>query len=136
MGMQKTKLYLSLLSTEAEYVALAEACKEGIWILHLLKDFQHQNKLPITIFKDNQSCLKMITNRKFSNRTKHIDTGYHFISKLYEDDIMKFHYCETENMLADMMTKPLKEVKLKSMLQVCGLIDYTMSPWDIVEGEC
>lgn len=114
---------VALSSTEAEYVALAEACQEGNWIQRLLADMGHQLKELIVMYEDNQSCLKMLQNAKFSNKTKHIDTKYQYVNILYEKGVMKFEYCPTENMLADMMTKPLKQVKLKAMLERGGLID-------------
>lgn len=114
---------VSLSSTEAEYVALAETCQEGVWIIRLLNDIKHKNQLPVTIFEDNQSCLKMIQKKKYSHRTKHIDTRYYYVNDLYENGTMFFKYCPTEDMLADLMTKPLKEVKLKIMMERCGLSD-------------
>lgn len=114
---------VALSSTEAEYIALTEACQERIWIQRLLEDLQHKTKEPVIIFEDNQSCLKMLQNKKFSNRTKHIDTKYHYVNDLYKEGSVKFEYCPTEEMLADMMTKPLKGVKLQDMMGRCGLTD-------------
>lgn len=111
---------VSLSSTEAEYVALAEACQEAVCLIRLLKDFQHNNQLPITMYEDNQSCLKILETRRFSNRTKHIDVKHHYVNALYEDGTIKFVYCPTEHMLADMMTKPLKEIRLRTLTEKCG----------------
>lgn len=112
---------VSLSSTEAEYVALAEACQEGVWLIRLLKDLQHQSQLPVKMYEDNQSCIKMVQNRKFSNRTKHIDTKYHYANEMYEKGIFIFEYCPTEDMLADIMTKPVRDIKLKAMVMKFGL---------------
>lgn len=76
---------VSLSSTEAEYVALAEACQEGIWIIRLLEDIKFGHNSPLTMYEDNQSCIKMIENRRFSHRTKHIDTKYQYVNQLYEE---------------------------------------------------
>ncbi|XP_075164053.1 uncharacterized protein LOC142236702 [Haematobia irritans] len=70
---------VSLSSTEAEYIALAEATQEAIWLRRLLTDFGIQIETPTEIFEDNQSCIKLVENEKFSRRTKHVDTKYHFI---------------------------------------------------------
>ena len=112
---------VALSSTEAEYVALAEACQESIWISLLLEDFLDRKKNTTVIFEDNQSCLKLISNKKFSHRTKHIDTKFHLVKELKEGGTLDFKYCPTDQMLADMLTKPLNIIKLKYLAQKCGL---------------
>lgn len=101
---------ITLSSTEAEYVALFETSKEIIWLNNLVKFFCVQNN-PILIFTDSQSCLKMISNEKFSNRTKHIDIKYHHVKN-----------CVSKN-FADLFTKPLGPTKIKHLCDLAGLID-------------
>lgn len=113
---------ISLSTMEAEYIALAEACQEGLWIQRLLKDFGKQQRKKTVIYEDNQSCLKFILNSKFSNRTKHIDTKYHFVKDLKNRDIMDFKYCPTEHMLADMLTKPMGAQKLSTLREKNNLL--------------
>ncbi|XP_051163516.1 uncharacterized protein LOC127282958 [Leptopilina boulardi] len=112
---------VALSSTEAEYIALAEACQECIWIRRLLEDFLNYKQGPTTIFEDNQSCLKFLSNKKFSHRTKHIDTKFHFVKQLKENRTLNFEYCPTDRMLADMLTKPLSRIKLRTLAEGCGL---------------
>ena len=112
---------IALSSTEAEYISLAEACQEGMWIKKLLHELMNNESIDIIIHEDNQSYLKMISNFKFSNRMKHIDTKYHFIKNLQSQGLMHFKYCPTEFMIADLLTKPLNALKLKFLLQKCGL---------------
>jgi len=58
-------------SMEAEYIALSEASSEALWIRRLLKDFKQPEKDLTTIYKDKQSCLKLIKEEKLSSRSKH-----------------------------------------------------------------
>lgn len=67
-------------------------------------------KYPIQIYEDNQSCIQMVTNAKFSARTKHIDVRYHYIKNLYNTGIIKLVYCPTEYMIADVLTKPFLQL--------------------------
>ncbi|KAK2578839.1 hypothetical protein KPH14_012194 [Odynerus spinipes] len=124
---------VALSSAEAEYIALSEACQEGLWIIKLLEDFCEVTNLPIKLYEDNQSCIKLSSNQKFSKRSKHIDTKYHFIKELQEGNVIKLTYCHTNDMLADMLTKPLQSTKLKQLSQECGL--STINDVD-VEEEC
>lgn len=112
---------IALSSTEAEYVSLAEACQEAIWIKKLLKGFLGQENIEAIIYEDKTSCLNMVSNPKFSNQTKHIDTKYHFVRSLFDQGVIKFKYCPTDEMTADLLTKPLLATKLNYLLQKCGL---------------
>ena len=106
---------VSLSSTEAEYIALAETCQEVVWLRDISKEFSIWNENSITINVDNQSCMKMVGRKKFSNRTKHVDTKFHFISDLKEKNYISLKYCPTDINIADMLTKPLQSVKLSQL---------------------
>ena len=103
---------VSLSSTEAEYIALAETCQEVVWLRSLCSDFNIAESEPTVVNVDNQSCVRMIEMKRFSNRTKHVAVKYHFTSDLKEHGKVDFRYCPTDRNIADMLTKPLKRVKL------------------------
>lgn len=107
---------------EAEYVAMAEASRELLWIRKLLKDFNVELTGPISMYEDNQSAIKMVKNGESRNKTKHVDVKYHFVTDLTRKGIMEIHYCPTDEMIADMMTKPLGATKLKKYREACNLI--------------
>lgn len=112
---------VALSSTEAEYIALSEACQEGMWISYILRDLLGKDSLKLTLYDDNQSCIQIATNNKFSNRTKHIETRYHFVRRLRQEKIIELKYCPTDQMIADLLTKPLSATKLNFLLQKCNL---------------
>ena len=71
----RKQLIVALSSTEAEYIALAEATKEGIYLRRLL------NELGITVQTmklkcDNQGAQKLTRNSTYHNRTKNIDISF------------------------------------------------------------
>jgi hypothetical protein len=52
-------------------------------------------------------------------RCKHIDVRFHFLRDLTKDGVVELVHCNTQDQLADLMTKPLKLeafCKLKSGL--------------------
>lgn len=104
---QKT---VALSSTEAEYISLADACKEGLFIRNFLKDIINKSVI-ITMHNDNQSALKLCKTSLFHARTKHIDVRHHFIRQCVNDKIVMLKYLCTSDMLADILTKPLCRVK-------------------------
>lgn len=95
-----------LLATEAEYIALADACQEAIWLRNLLEDFGHTQNEATTIYEDNQSCIKLTKNHKFSKRTKHVDTKFHYVKHLKELSLLNC-YCDTEHMMSRYINKTI-----------------------------
>jgi hypothetical protein len=122
----------ALSSTEAEYIALSETCKETLWLKRLLKFFDLDSVDGTTIFTDSQSCMNMIKNDKFSNRTKHIDTRFHFTKDLVSSKSIKLNYVETENNVADLFTKPLGPTRIKYLRELIGLVEVSIT----IEGKC
>lgn len=104
---------VALSSTESEFISLSEACREAIWIRKLLTDMMVPQTNATTIFEDNQGCLRMMDEGKFSNRTKHIDTKLYFIKHHIDKRDIICEYCPTQEMLADMLTKPLNSIKIQ-----------------------
>lgn len=102
-----------MFSTEAEFIALSEACKEAQWIRRDLLDFGMCVNEPTTIYEDNQSCLKLIEEEKLTNRSKHIDVKYYYVKDYIERQIVRCVYCPTEEMIADHLTKPLHATRIK-----------------------
>ena len=117
----KKQQIVALSSSEAEYIALALAVQEGIWIKNLLteilKDQVKDNQL--MIYEDNQSCIKMTKNPVNHGRTKHIDIRYHFLRDQVKKGQVKIAYKETKEMLADILTNglqgPLHQEKMKNI---------------------
>ena len=53
------------LSVEAEYMAMCQAAKEGIWVVGLLEDLGIDLQRPLVIFGDNQGALALAQNPAF-----------------------------------------------------------------------
>jgi len=70
---------VTLSTTEAEYVACSEVVKEVLFILQLLKHLRVEVQLPIRVHVDNIGAIFLAENQNSSDRTKHIDTRYHFV---------------------------------------------------------
>ena len=52
---------VTLSSTEAEYISLAEAATEAIWMTRLLEDLKQVTD-NVVLYEDNQSCIHMLQN--------------------------------------------------------------------------
>jgi hypothetical protein len=112
---------IALSSTEAEYIAISEAVQEAMWLKSLFSDFGQELDLPIIIYEDNQSCLKLLENERINTRTKHIGVKYQFSRQAKLSGDVDFIYCPTDMMIADFLTKPLQAAKLKQLRELAGL---------------
>lgn len=113
---------VALSSTEAELISITDAAKEAIWLRRLLQELHQQINGPTLIFEDNQSCLKIIQNSNASSRTKHIDVRYNFIKDYVKRNVLLCKYCSTEDMIADILTKPLNRTKFEKFRFMIGLV--------------
>jgi hypothetical protein len=73
----------------------------------MLKYFLQEKQEPTTIFCDNNSTIMLSKNRVFHNKTKHIDTRYHFIRELKNNKEICLEFCKSKEKIADNFTKAL-----------------------------
>ena len=114
---------VAMSSAESEYIALAETCKEVLWIKEIMKALDINAPKTTTIFTDSQSCIAMLKNQRFSHRTKHFDTRFHFIRDHVNKGTIRLEYVPTSENTADLMTKPLGGPKTEYLRQKAGLFD-------------
>lgn len=60
------------------------------------------------IYIDNRSAQELAKNPVFHERSKHIDTRYHFIRECIAKKEMELIYVKTQDQVADIFTKSLK----------------------------
>ena len=104
---------MALSTAEAEYMVLASATQEAIW----MRQLTHGSAGPLLIFEDNQAAICMARNPQFHGRAKLVDIKYHFIREKVCSGIVELKYCCTEDMIADILTKSLPQdnfVKLRT----------------------
>ncbi|MCO5603279.1 hypothetical protein L7F22_057428 [Adiantum nelumboides] len=93
-------------TTEAEYVAANEACKEAIWLGRLVANLEIKVEMP-ELYCDSQSDVRLAKNPTFHLKTKHIDMKYHFIRKVLEDKQIQLIKVHTKDNPIDLLTKGL-----------------------------
>ena len=113
---------VSLSSTEAEYKAMSDACREGLWLRNLLSELCLRPPSSIPLHVDNEGAEALAKNPTHHSRTKHIHTRYHFVRECVTNDSISIHHVGSKDMLADMLTKPLGRVLLQSHRQRFGIV--------------
>ena len=117
-------LALSTSISEAEYVALSSVTQEAVWLRKLLiSDLQVTSQESTLIMEDNQGAISIAKNPVAHSRTKHIDIRYHYIREAVQEGIMNLCYCPTEQMIADLLTKPLPREHFKMLRDAMGMVE-------------
>jgi hypothetical protein len=68
---------------------------EAIWLRKLLTGLFGQELEPTVIHCDNQSCIKLLENPMFHDRSKHIEIRYHFIKDRVQKGAVQLQYIPT-----------------------------------------
>ena len=119
----KKQTNVALSTAEAEYMALSSAAQEAIGMRQLLFDLKNKPTKPTVLFEDNQSCICIAKNPQFHGRTKHIRIKYHFVRDQVKENNIEIKYCNTEDIVADMLTKGLNVEKFINFRNMLGLSD-------------
>ena len=101
----RLQVTVCLSTVEAEYVALCAAAQELKYILQLLEGFGIVIHRPVLVHEDNKGCVFLAMNMSTTNKSKHIDIKYHFIRQCIREKKMTVVWCETSQMIADILTK-------------------------------
>lgn len=118
----KKQRSVALSTAEAEYMALTEAAKEAIHLKQLGNDLG-SSLTTVTIFSDNQPAKSLTENSIVSSRSKHISIREHFIRDSVLRGDVKVLYKNTEEMVADIFTKPLPGPRFLFLRDHLGLVD-------------
>jgi hypothetical protein len=113
---------VALSTTEAEYMAACLACTEAVWLRKLLSGLFYIELDATSIHCDNQSCIKLLVNPVFHDKSKHIGIKYHFIRDVVGKGAVKLHYVATNEQVADVLTKSLSKVKFEYFREKLGLV--------------
>ena len=108
----KKQKSVTLSTTEAEYMCLADATREAAWLQNLYRELGREIS-PTKIYGDNQSALAIAKNPQYHKCTKHFDIKHHYIREKINDNSIVVEYCPTEDMTADIFTKPLPKAKFQ-----------------------
>jgi len=120
----KKQPIVTLSTTEAEFISATSCACQAIWLRRILQQLGQNQEESTTIHCDNSSAIKLCKNPVLHGRSKHIDVRFHFIRELTNMGVVEVIHCNTQNQIADIMTKPLKNdafVKLRGLMGICSM---------------
>lgn len=103
----KKQRTVALSTCEAELYAEAAAIQEVLWLRGLMKELRLQSNTGSIIHGDNQSAIAVSKNGVRSDRTKHVDIKYHFVTESVEQGEVVLKWVPTNEQQADIFTKAL-----------------------------
>ena len=103
---------VTLSTAEAEFVSLTECTKQALWFKNLFKEIFNQ-VIKFKIMVDNKACIVIAQDTNSKGRCKHIDLRYKFIQEEIMKNEIELEYINTENILADPLTKSIRSTNDK-----------------------
>ena len=96
----KKQPIVTLSLAEVEYVVATSVACQAIWMRRVLKYLSQKHQELTTIFCNNNSTIALSKNHVFHKTTKHIDTRFHFIRELVNDNEICLEFCRFEDQLS------------------------------------
>jgi hypothetical protein len=99
---------VALSSCEAEYIAMASAAQESMFLRGLMNVLDADPAgSPLILYGDNQGAIAQAANPIGHKRSKHIDIRHHYLRELVEKKTIQLAYVPTAQNVADILTKNL-----------------------------
>ena len=94
-----------------------------MWLGWLLGDMTDIKVEPPLLKMDNMSAIALSKNPVLHDRSKHIDTKFHFIRECVDGGKIKLDFTSSQEQLANILTKPLGRVKFQELRGKIGVVD-------------
>jgi hypothetical protein len=101
-------------SCEAELIAASTVCDNVVWLQETLEILGLKGDKPATLYQDNKSAIQMEKNGHGTfKRAKHIKVRWFWIKDLVDLKLIVIEYLCTDEMIADVLTKPVLGSKFR-----------------------
>ena len=115
---QKT---VALSTCEAEYVAVATAACQLVWMRRLRGELTGIEPRPPALKVDNQPAIALAKNPVLHDRSKNIDVKFHFLRDCVEERQIVIEFVETGRQLADIFTKSVGRLRFLELRSKIGM---------------
>lgn len=113
---------VDLSSSEAEYIAAAQAACQILWLESLLEEMKIKHAKPVQLQVDNKSSISLARNPIALGRSKHIETKFYFLRDQVTIGRIEVVYYNTEMQVADVLTKALKFDRFRMLRELLGVV--------------
>ncbi|GJR99519.1 retrovirus-related pol polyprotein from transposon TNT 1-94 [Tanacetum coccineum] len=118
----KKQTALAISTTEAEYVSARKACQQALWMKQALVDYDIKLD-DIPVLCNNKRAIDLSKNPVLHSRTKHIEIRHHFLRDNVQKGNITIEKVDSEDNIADILTKPLKREPFNLLRLGLGLME-------------
>ena len=110
-------------TTEAEDIAASDVAKEAVWIKKFVVRLSvvHNITNPVDLYCDNNGTIAQAKKPRSHQRSEHILRNFHLIREIIEIRDVKIFRVNTDDNVADSLTKPLQQSKHDSHTRSLGI---------------
>jgi hypothetical protein len=119
------KKLVALILAEVEYMAASQTSYEALWLRKMSMGLFGVQLRPTMIYCDNHSCIKLLENPVFHDRSKYIEIHYHFIRDYVQRGFVELQYISTKEQVADILTKALGRGNFVFFRDKLGVVSNT-----------
>ncbi|GJW79356.1 putative retrotransposon protein [Tanacetum coccineum] len=108
------KSTIAMSSTEVEYIAVAEASMEAVWMRKFIDGLQNvvpTNKRPMEMLCDNMPAIEIANDPRIMKGARLYQRKYHYIHKVIQDGEIVLKKVHIDDNVADSLTKPMPYTK-------------------------
>jgi hypothetical protein len=114
---------VALSSCEAEYIAASMTACQAQWINMLLMELQLVKDEKMELRVDSKFAIDLARHPVAHGRSKHIETKFHFLRHQVNKGKLEVKHCKTEEQIADLLTKPLKQSSFDYLKEKLGMAE-------------
>lgn len=119
----KKQTVVALSTCEAEYIAACSAACQAQWLLTLLNELGLNLGEAVTLMVDNKSAIDLAKNPVAHGRSKHIEAKFHYLRDQVSKERIKLKHCVTDLQIADIMTKPLRGDRFRTLRLMLNVVN-------------
>ncbi|KAM2111914.1 hypothetical protein ACFX1R_014482 [Malus domestica] len=110
-------------TTEAEYVAAAEAGKEAFWMKKFITELGVVPTItsPVTLYCDNSGAIAQAKEPRAHQKNKHIDRRFNIIRRYVAEGKINILKVASADNVADPLTKPMSQIQLDRHMEKMGI---------------
>ncbi|KAM1690668.1 hypothetical protein ACFXTN_029555 [Malus domestica] len=110
-------------TTEAEYVAAAEAGKEATWMKKFITELGVVPTItsPVTLYCDNSGVIAQAKEPRAHQKNKHFDRRFNIIRRYAAEGKVNILKVASADNVADPLTKPMSQIQLDRHMDKMGI---------------
>ena len=117
----KKQRIISTFTTEAEYIVIGHAVREGVWIKRFINELRLETT-GLSLKGDNKASFNLTKNPESQHQTKHINVQHHYVRELVNNKELEIEWVLSVMMLANGIIKALTVDLFKKHRALLGLV--------------